>query len=462
MWTALFNHLFARQRAGTFVLRIEDTDQKRLIPGTQERIIEALDWYGLTPDEGPVQGGPYGPYIQSQRLEIYRQHALQLVKQGSAYYCFCTSERLDALRAEQSAAKLPPKYDKRCAALDPAEARRRAEAGESAVVRINVPTSGQIVHRDIIRGDVTFSWAEIDDSVLLKSDGYPTYHLANVVDDHLMEITHVIRAEEWLPSTPKHLLLYRTFGWTPPQFAHLPLLLGPDKSKLSKRHGATSALSFRDEGYVPEAMRNFLVLMGWHPKGDDEILDDDRVRREFSLQDVHPAGAVFDRMKLDWLNGRYLRRMDPSDLAKRLEAFWPEGKKLAPERRTALVSLVRDRMKKLSEIRELASFGFSSVWDLERKTFDQSILVSKQGDPESTRANIKWFTDWTAAYSADWTAASLKTAAISAISRAGRKNGDVLWPARVGLTLRSASPDVFDVMGFLGREETLRRLKVWE
>jgi glutamyl-tRNA synthetase len=314
MWTALFNWIFAKQHGGTFVLRIEDTDQKRLVEGSRDRILEAMDWYKITPDEGPQQGGAYGPYEQSQRLDIYTTHVRQLLENGSAYYCFCTAERLESLRADQIAHKLPPKYDKHCATLDPAEALVRINAGEAHTVRLKLPSSGSIEHDDIIRGHVSFRLDLLDDSVIMKSDGFPTYHLANVVDDHLMNISHVIRAEEWLPSVPKHLFLYRAFGWEPPKFAHLPLLLGSDKSKLSKRHGATAALTFRDLGYLPETMVNFLALMGWHPKGEDEILTIEQIVEQFRLEDVNPSGAVFDQTKLDWMNGHYLRSLPVEQL----------------------------------------------------------------------------------------------------------------------------------------------------
>ncbi|MBI5405220.1 MAG: glutamate--tRNA ligase [Candidatus Kerfeldbacteria bacterium] len=461
MWTALFNYLFARQHGGVFVLRIEDTDQKRLVPGAQEKIIDALDWYGLTPDEGPSQGGPHAPYIQSQRLGLYREHVQKLLAAGRAYYCFCTADRLERLRAEQTAAKRAPRYDKYCLTIPVDQAGRRVESGEPAVVRLNMPTSGQVVHHDLIRGQVTFAYDQIDDSVLLKSDGFPTYHLANVVDDHLMDISHVIRAEEWLPSIPKHLYLYEAFGWTPPLFAHLPLLLGPDKSKLSKRHGATSALAFREEGYLPDAMRNFLVLMGWHPKGDEEIMDQAEILAQFKLADVHPAGAVFDRTKLDWMNGAYIRSLPLDDFLKSVRPFWHHlaGESVTSAWQTAAVELVRARMKRLDEIDELTGFGFSSVWNEQVKDFDRQLLVPKKGNAVDATAAIDWFADWAASQSEPWTATGLKSSGLAAIAAAGRKNGEVLWPVRVALTLRAASPDVFDVMQLLGQAETLRRLR---
>lgn len=459
MWTALFNWLFARQQGGTFVLRIEDTDQKRLVPGSREKIFEALQWYGLTPDEGPEQGGPFGPYEQSQRLELYRTHVQQLLVSGAAYYCFCTPERLEQLRADQTAQKLPPRYDKHCATLTPADVERRRKAGEPCTVRLNMPSNGTIEYTDIIRGQVSFRLDLLDDSVLLKSDGFPTYHLANVVDDHLMQISHVIRAEEWLPSVPKHLWLYKSFGWTPPQFAHLPLLLGQDKSKLSKRHGATSALSFRDLGYLPEALVNFLGLMGWHPKGDEEILSRDQFVQEFRLPEVNPSGAVFDMTKLEWMNGAYIRSATPADLVERLQPFWTTPADITTDQQIAAVKLVQERLVKLSDINEAINFVFAPTWDTEVAAFDRTLLVPKKGTMEMTAHHLDQAAKWLEAYAGEWTAVTLKTDMIAAISAMGKKNGEILWPIRVALSLRAASPDVFDLLAYLGKTESLRRLR---
>lgn len=459
MWTALFNWLYARHHGGTFVLRIEDTDQKRLVEDSTKKILEALDWYGLTPDEGPMQGGKYGPYVQSERLDIYRQHVDQLVDHGHAYYCFCTPERLEQLRADQTAAKRPPRYDKRCATLTADEVARRRGAGEQTVIRMNIPSTGTVEHDDVIRGRVIFKFDQIDDSVIMKSDGFPTYHLANVVDDHVMAISHVIRAEEWLPSVPKHLFLYCSFGWTPPQFAHLPLLLGSDRSKLSKRHGATSALSFRDEGYLPETMVNFMALMGWHPKGEQEQLDRQQLVSQFDLSAINPSGAVFDRTKLDWLNGVYIRSLVPRQLLERLRTFWHAPAKVNDEQLLSALQLVRDRLVKLSDIDSVINFVWPDVWDAELTDFDRSVLVPKKGTADATQHHLAMTATWLAAYTGTWTAADLKPEILAAIAKANKKNGEMLWPLRVALSLRPASPDVFDLLELLGREESLRRIK---
>ncbi|MBI4090238.1 MAG: glutamate--tRNA ligase [Candidatus Kerfeldbacteria bacterium] len=462
IWVAVFNRMFAKQHGGVFVLRLEDTDQNRLVPDAVQNIYDALAWYGLTPDEGPEQGGSFGPYVQSQRRELHQRHARQLVEQGSAYYCFCSVARLDQLRAAQLAAKHAPRYDKHCAKLSFDEVQRRLAAHEPTVIRMNLPAAGAVEHDDVIRGRVTFQYDQLDDSVLLKSDGFPTYHLAAVVDDHWMEISHVIRAEEWLPSVPKHLFLHRAFGWQPPQYAHLPQLLGADRKKLSKRHGATSALWFRDQGYLPEAMRNFLVLMGWHPKGDDEVLSEAEILKQFRLGGVNPSGAIFDQTKLDWLNGVYIRQLPLEKLLERVGPFWhiPEGADEAQDQtwlRQAL-SLVHDRIKRLSEIDDLINFVFTAVWDREAATFDRSLLVPKQGTVEGARAALNWSVDWLAVFSQPWELKALKTAMLEAIAAAGKKNVEVLWPLRVALTLRRASPDVFDLLALLGKSESLRRV----
>lgn len=460
IWTAQFNWLFARQHGGKFILRIEDTDQKRLVPGSAQKIYEALNWYGLDPDEGPQQGGEYGPYVQSQRLDTYKKYAQQLVEQGLAYYCFCSTVRLEKLRQEQTAAKQPPRYDKLCAAIAPAEAISRVTAGQTAVIRLNVPTVGTIELIDIIRGRVSFRFDQLDDSVLLKSDGWPTYHLANVVDDHLMAISHVIRAEEWLPSAPKHLLLYQGFGWSPPQFAHLPLLLGSDKSKLSKRHGATAALMFRDEGYLPEALQNFLALMGWHPKGDKEVLTRQEIIEQFRLDQVNPSGAIFDRTKLDWLNGYYLRQMPIDDLLDQLKYFWhiPTGEKPNHDWRRQAIRLVQDRLKKMSEIDEASNFLFPSVWNMEVASFAVGLLIPRKSTMEVVKQDLTWAGTWLA-QDHQWSADSLKEKTMAAIAQSGKKNGSVLWPVRVALSLRAASPDVFDLLAILGQAESLRRIR---
>ncbi|MBM3325111.1 MAG: glutamate--tRNA ligase [Calditrichaeota bacterium] len=321
--TALFNYLFARQRNGKFILRIEDTDQNRLVEGAVENLLEVFNWLRLSFDEGPHIGGEFGPYVQSERLEAYRRHAQRLLAAGRAYRCFCTPQVLETMRADQAERGSLPMYDRRCRRLDAETSLRRAEAGEGFVIRLAVPTMGTIHFDDLVRGQVSFQASALDDQVLLKSDGFPTYHLANVVDDHLMQISHVIRGEEWLSSTPKHILLYQFFGWETPAFAHLPLLLNPDRTKLSKRSADVAVEDYRDNGILPDALLNFVALLGWHPKDEREIFSLEELVKEFELERVGKAGAIFDITKLRWLNSEYLKRHSDEELFAKIRPLLP-------------------------------------------------------------------------------------------------------------------------------------------
>ena len=324
--SALFAWLFARSTGGVFAVRIEDTDQERRIPGSEERILDSLRWLGIEWDEGPDIGGPYGPYVQSQRLEGYGIAAEKLVELDAAYYCYCTSERLDAIREAQQKRNVPTGYDRRCRNLSPEE-REQEEAENAAhrVVRFKTPLSGRTTFTDVIRGDVSWENRLIDDFVILKSDGFPTYHLANVVDDVAMEITHVIRGDEWMSSAPRHAMIYEAFGYTPPAFAHLPLILGSDRTKLSKRHGSVSLLDYRDEGFLPEAMLNFLALLGWSLDDKTTQMTREELVAGFSLDRVSASPAMFDREKLEWLNGVYIREMAPEAFVEAARPYMDNG-----------------------------------------------------------------------------------------------------------------------------------------
>jgi glutamyl-tRNA synthetase len=348
--TALFNWLAARHTGGAFLLRIEDTDQGRHVPGSEEQITESLGWLGLQWDEGPGVDGPYGPYVQSLRTDTFRGHAEQLVERGAAYWCTCAPERLDQMREAQRRAGQPTRYDRRCLSRADEVAGERAE-GMPAVLRQLMPP-GVSAWDDMIRGPVAFDNADIDDSVLLKSDGFPTYHLANVVDDHLMHISHVVRAEEWIPSTPKHLALYAAFGWEPPRFAHVPVVLGEDRLKLSKRRGARSVLEYRDLGYLPEALANAMALLGWSSGSEDEVFTLDELVARFSVERVNPAPAVFDPKRLDALQGLHVRRLSADELARLLEPWLP-GVDMAA--RLALVPLLQERIVRLADASDLAA-----------------------------------------------------------------------------------------------------------
>ena len=351
--TALFNWLYARHTGGSFIVRIEDTDQARSIEGALQNILESLHWLGLDWDEGPEVGGSYGPYLQSQRLDLYGSAVRKLVEQGDAYHCYCTLEELDQMRKEQQKQGLPPRYDRRCRDREYAKAK-----AESSVVRFATPLQGPpVTTHDLIRGEVTVELSVIDDFVILKSDNFPTYHLANVVDDHEMRISHVMRAEEWLPSTPRHLLLYEALGYQPPAFAHMPMILGPDRAKLSKRHGAASLLEFRDLGYLPDAMLNFLVLLGWSLDDKTEVFSREDLVRHFSLERIGKSPAIFNMDKLEWMNGVYIRGMSTEELAEHLgRALQTYIAKHAPPGTSHLdqdylmriAPLLHERFKKLS------------------------------------------------------------------------------------------------------------------
>jgi glutamyl-tRNA synthetase len=348
--TALFNYLAARATGGSFLLRVEDTDQGRYHPGSELQILDSLRWLGLDWDEGPEVGGPHDPYVQSLRTDLYRLEADRLVEIGAAYWCTCTPARLEQMRAEQRRAGRPTRYDRRCLVRQEDVAAEMA-TGAPAVLRQLIP-EGRTEWDDLIRGPISFDNAEIDDQVLLKSDGFPTYHLANVVDDHAMEVSHVIRAEEWIPSTPKHLCLYGALGWEPPHFAHVPVVLGEDGNKLSKRRGARDILEYRGLGYLPTALVNAMALLGWSSGTEEEVFTLEELIERFSLDRVHPAPAVFDAKRLDALNGLHIRRLPPERLAAELEPWIPGA---TDEQRLALVPLLQERMTRLDEAGRLTA-----------------------------------------------------------------------------------------------------------
>lgn len=449
-YMAVFNRALARRTGGQFLLRIEDTDRARFDAGSEQMIYRALRWLGLEADESPDAGGPHAPYRQSERLEIYRRHAEILLDKGVAYRCFCTSERLERLRAGQVASKQPTRYDRTCSALPKAEAAARA-ASEPHVVRLLMPSEGATVVRDRIRGDVPFENALLDDQVLLKSDGFPTYHLAVVVDDHDMRITHVIRGEEWLSSTPKHVLLYRAFGWEEPLWYHMPLLRNADRSKLSKRKNPTSLEWFRDQGFLPEALVNFLCLMGWsHPEGR-EMFDWDEFVRTFSLERIHLGGPIFDLDKLAHLNGLWIRSFGQDELLRRITAGGFTARAGADEAiLRGATELVRDRLTRLTEFDELTAFFFedpaADAAAIAGKSPRADALASLRGASEALRAVSSWDT------------ASIE-AAVRAAGEAGPlKKKDLFMSLRLAVTGRAVSTPLFETMSVIGRETSERRL----
>jgi glutamyl-tRNA synthetase len=451
--TALYNYLFARRSGGKFVLRIEDTDRSRYVPGAVEMIVESLRWAGLDYDEGPEAGGPHAPYFQSERLAHYREAADRLVASGRAYPCFCTAERLLAMRKDRQKDQQSTKYDRFCLRLSPQEVEARKAAGEPFVIRMRIPDERAVVVSDIVRGRVEFGTDVLDDQILLKSDGYPTYHLANVVDDHLMEITHVIRGEEWLSSTPKHVLLYRYFGWDPPRFAHLPLLLGADRSKLSKRQADVAVSDYRTQGYYPEALVNFVALLGWNPGYDRDFFALADLVSEFSLERVGKSGAIFDLEKLRWLNAEYLRRRSPSELLDELKPLLAEKgvAGFGDAHLLRIVELMRERITFVREILEKAGWFFADPTEYDAET------VTKRWRPGSRDLLLRLLPVVEAESSFD--AATLETAVKAFSDREGVKVSDLVHPLRLACTGMGAGPGLYALMETLGREACERRIR---
>ncbi|MBU1167327.1 glutamate--tRNA ligase [Patescibacteria group bacterium] len=459
--SALYAYLYAKSTGGQFVLRIEDTDQSRKVEGAMENLINVLNEFGLVYDEGPYfengklkEKGDHGPYIQSERSELYKKYADQLVKEGKAYFCFCTQERLTEMRAKQEKLNKAPKYDKCCANLAKEEIDKKIKEGLPNVVRLKVTPGEVIEFEDLVRGKVQVSSNEIDDQVLLKSDGLPTYHLANVVDDHLMEITHVIRAEEWLPSTPKHLLIYRALGWKPPKFAHLPLVLNPDKSKLSKRHGSVSVEDFLKQGYLKEALLNFIAFLGWNPKDDREIMSLKELEKAFSLKGVNKSGAVFNLDKLNWINKQYLKNLSDDDFFALSKPFLSDYQEADQDILKKACLLEKERIEKLEDLSGEISFVFKLP------DYDSSLLQWKKLSLKEVKKNLKimqeFFTDIEAG---EWSEKNLEQKTISFIKENNYQVGDMLWPTRVALSGKKNSPGPFEIAALLGKDETLSRFE---
>ena len=452
--TALFNWLLARNAGGSFMVRIEDTDQARKVEGAVDEILDALRWLGVEWDEGPDVGGGYAPYYQSQRLDRYHAAAQRLMDAGKAYPCHCPPERLDRMRDEQTRGKRNVGYDRICRGLTPEQRAHMGNGGEPSVVRFAMPEDGTTSLDDIVRGRVSFENALVDDFVLLKSDGFPTYHLANVVDDHEMEISHVLRAEEWLSSAPRHLQLYEAFGWEPPLFAHLPIILAPDRSKLSKRHGATAVTEYREMGYLPQAMVNFLALLGWSLDDRTEVLSADELIGAFSLERVSRSPAVFDADKLTWLNGHYIRNITHLELAQALLDFWrnyPPSEFHAPDDLDLLARiapLVQERLKTLRDAAPLVQFFFRKV------DYDPADLVQRRMDEAGTLAALE---QARAALDAlpSHDAAPIEDALRPLATDLGLKTGQLLGALRVATTGLKVAPPLFETMEVLGRDRTL-------
>ncbi len=476
--TALYAFLFAKQHGGDFLLRIEDTDQSRKVEGAVENLITSLERFDIIPDEGPrlsedgvvYETGEYGPYHQSHRLEIYREHAQQLLDAGHAYYSFATSEDLDAIRKRLDKEHRPLKRADLNENYSNEEVQAKIAAGEPYVIRLAIPSEGNVILHDAVRGDVTFNYAQVDDQVLMKSDGFPTYHLAAVVDDHLMEISHVIRGEEWLSSSPKHLFLYEAFGWEPPVFAHIPLILNPDKTKLSKRQGDVAVENYLEQGYMPQALVNFVALLGWNPGegSTEEFFTLDDLIKQFSLERVNKAGAVFDREKLDWMNGKYLREKIGIEaflnlIVEQLSQFLQQHRCGAqyledPERLRYFAHLIRERVTRLDQVSEWFA---ENTWIDEPATYESSKLVWKKSTPEQTADILAALLSFIQSLpETDFNAVDKLESVIKAwIAENGYGVGDVLWPMRVALTGLDRSPNPFEIAYLIKQEPTVQRIQ---
>ena len=468
--TVVFNWLFARQNDGQFILRIEDTDRERYQPGTISVIMDGLRWLGMEWDEGPDRealqasgvedadeyavGGPHGPYVQSERLEMYREAAKTLIERGWAYRCNCTPERLARVREEQRAAGEQVMYDRHCRNL-------AVPAEEPHVVRLKVPLEGETVVTDAIRGAITFDNALIDDQILLKSDGFPTYHLAVVVDDHDMEISHVIRGDDWISSTPKRVLIYQAMGWHTPAYCHVPLVNGPDGQKLSKRHGATSITEFRDQGYLPEALFNFLALLGWSPgEGDEqEVFERDELVKRFDLFRVNKSPATFAYDKLNWMNGVYIRALSNTELVERLLPFWRRAglvPRPCPEdmepRLSLAASLVQERLKLLNDVVEWTDYMFAGI---ETPSLDR--LIPKGLTAEESADMLEGASGLLAEIE-PFEAESIEQPLRDLTGELGVSVGQLLGTLRWATTNRKATPPLFGTLAAIGRAQVLARL----
>ncbi len=502
--TALYCYLFARKEKGTFVLRVEDTDQTRYVEGAVENLLKTLDWAGITPDEGPQKDGSekgeYGPYTQSERTELYQEHAQKLLDNDQAYYCFCDKERLDQMREKQKKAGKPTMYDGHCRNLPAAEVKKQLDAGTTYVIRQKVPYKN-IRFKDLIRGNVQFDGKLIDDQILIKSDGYPTYHLANVVDDHYMKITHVIRGEEWLPSTPKHLALYESFGWEAPRFAHIPLLLNPDRTKLSKRQGHVAVEEYIKEGYLPEAVINFVAFLGWHPGGDiqEEIFTLKELCDLFDLEKVHKSGAIFDLEKLDWYNWHWRKEkfnaamkelalsIDPQaqvSLNKRKQQVYQFSSPVLEEefltkKEEKLLSYCQKYLPQKYLAKESHNLLLKSLDSVEEKLLKDPKRIAEEIDfyfqlPNYSKELLtheKMGVELGQAAKAlskaqsdlqnleNWTTQEIRATLVQSIQDLGIKNGQMLWPLRAALSGKEYSPGAFEIAWALGKAESLKRIE---
>lgn len=467
--TALYNYLFAKHNNGKFILRIEDTDRSRYVEGAIENLIESLNWAGVEYDEGVfleegkiVQKGDYGPYIQSERLDIYKKYIEKLLEKGDAYYCFCSKDRLDKVREEQKAKGLIPRYDGFCRSLSLEEAKKRIEKGEEYVVRLKLPHAQDIKFHDMVRGDIVINTEDMDDQVLLKSDGYPTYHMAVVIDDHLMNITHIVRGEEWLPSTPKHVYLYEVFGWEKPIYVHLPTVLNKDRKKLSKRHGDVAVEDFREKGYLPEGLINYLALVGWSPEDNEEILSMDQLIEKFTFERVSKTGGIFDKDKLDWVNGHHIRDYDIDKLTILSIPYLIDSgyidEKIANERydwvKTVVIT-IQESISHLSEIPEKVEIFFNNKIEPE----DEDAVEALKGEQVPSLLNaFKEELDKIEEVDEEFSKGIMQKIQKST----GVKGKNLFMPVRIALTGNNHGPELVNIIYILGKQNILDRIKYVE
>lgn len=454
--SALFNYLFARRHNGTFILRIEDTDQSRFVQGALDEIYDSLRWLGLNWDEGPEAGGEHGPYVQSQRIEKYRSYADKLLETGHAYRCFCTPERLAQLRTEQEKTKQVVGYDRCCRNLSEEQIKENLAAGTPYVIRFKVPHGRTVIFEDKIRGMIEYSSDILDDLVLIKTDGFPTYHMASVVDDHLMEITHVLRGDEWIASTPRHVLIYEAFGWTPPVFAHLPVILSPDGGKLSKRKGAASVMDYKRAGFLPEALFNFLALLGWAPGDSREKMSLNELIGSFSLEQVSPKASVFDEKKLEWMNGLYLAERSSDSLVPEImpvfkEKGWVDSQ--TPDNDPYIlrvIDLMKVRSKRLTDMTESSVYFFKDPVCYDEKA-QKKYFSADTADILTTIENALSSLE-------PFTCQNMELKYHEISEKLNVASGKLIHPTRLAVSGVSFGPGLFELLETLGKETVIRRL----
>lgn len=453
--SALFNYLFAKRYGGTFILRIEDTDQSRFVEDSMKEIYESLRWLGLNWDEGPEAGGAFGPYIQSQRLPLYKKYAEELIEKGCAYRCFCPPERLAAIREQQEKAKHPVGYDKTCRNLSEEQVRENLEKKLPFVVRFKIPQGRTVAFEDLIRGRIEYNSDILDDLVLIKSDGFPTYHMGHVVDDHLMEITHVLRGDEWIASTPRHVLMFEAFGWQRPEYAHLPIILSSDGGKLSKRKGAASVMDYKRAGYLPEGLFNFLALLGWNPGDDREKMTVDEMSKVFALEQVSPKASVFDEKKLEWMNGLYMAERSVESLIPEIVPLWIEKgwldnsiKADDPYVKT-VIELMKVRSKRVTELVDNSSYFFVDPVTYEEKAAKKNFNLESAQILENLSQQLMPDTSFSKE--------SLEKVYHDYAEQTGISSGKLIHPSRLAVSGVSFGPGLFELLSALGRERVLKR-----